>query len=288
MHRLVNHEHPVGEDFAFDEWHVFEFDAESVRFGVRIDLQLDTRRLNAEIGIQFRARLFCTRAELRGFNDLAKLRPDTCDDAAACLALLFGRNVGRTASSSGVDIGLALRFVALANEIAANQQRHGEEEKHRGRKARHERHARKDHRRQQQSALVMDKLSQHVVAEIVLFFRADARDHHTGATDTSSAGICATRPSPTVSSEYVWTASAERHAVLRHTDRQTADQVDEHDDQAGDGIALDELHRAVHGAVEMALALQHPAQAPRLGLGDVAGAQVAVDAHLLAGHGVEA
>ena len=35
------------------------------------------------------------------------------------------------------------------------------------------------------------------------------------ATEISSAGICAHRPSPTVSSEKCWAGLAERHALLR-------------------------------------------------------------------------
>ena len=45
----------------------------------------------------------------------------------------------------------------------------------------------------------------------------------------------------------------ERHAVLGHADDQPADDVDERDDDAGDGVAADELAGAVHGAVEVGL-----------------------------------
>ena len=84
------------------------------------------------------------------------------------------------------------------------------------------------------------------------------------------------------------TACAEGQALLRHADGETADQVDDDDDEPGDGVALDEFHRAVHGAVKLALALQRAAQRARLGLGDVAVAQLVIDAHLLAGQRVEA
>ena len=80
---------------------------------------------------------------------------------------------------------------------------------------------------------------------------------------------------------------AQRHALLEHADDQAADDVDDGDDDAGDGVALDELHGAVHGAVELRLALEGGAAAAGLVQVEGAGAQVGVDAHLLAGHGVE-
>ena len=49
---------------------------------------------------------------------------------------------------------------------------------------------------------------------------------------------------------------AEAHAHLADADDQPADQVDDGDQQAGDGIAADELGGTVHGAEEAALLLQ--------------------------------
>ncbi|MGY2933502.1 hypothetical protein ACVWZ6_003104 [Bradyrhizobium sp. GM6.1] len=75
--------------------------------------------------------------------------------------------------------------------------------------------------------------------------------------------------------------------LLRHADDHAADDVDEDDQEAGDGIAADEFGGTVHGAEEAALVLQ--ILAPLLGdrLVDQAGGEVGVDRHLLAGHGVE-
>src|SRR3546814_5504610 len=74
---------------------------------------------------------------------------------------------------------------------------------------------------------------------------------------------------------------------LQHADRETAEQVDDDDDDAGDRIALDELHRAIEAAVQLAFHFQVPALAPRLVLVDESRAQVGVDRQLLAGHRVE-
>jgi hypothetical protein len=80
---------------------------------------------------------------------------------------------------------------------------------------------------------------------------------------------------------------APRHPLLQHADDETADDVDEQDDDAGDRITLDELAGAVHRAVEGRLALEDLAAALRLVLVDEAQVQIGVDAHLLAWHAVE-
>ncbi len=77
------------------------------------------------------------------------------------------------------------------------------------------------------------------------------------------------------------------YVVHRDADDQSADDVDQGDDDAGDGVALHELHGAVHRAVELTFARQ--AFTPRAGLLEIddAGAQIGVDAHLLARHRVQ-
>ena len=79
----------------------------------------------------------------------------------------------------------------------------------------------------------------------------------------------------------------EVQAALRHADDQPADKVYADDDQSGDGVPLDELHGAVHRAVELTLLLDHLSPPARLGHVDHTGAHVPVYAHLLAGHRIE-
>ncbi len=77
------------------------------------------------------------------------------------------------------------------------------------------------------------------------------------------------------------------HAVLQHTDGEAAYHVDKDDHQACDGIAFDEFHRAVHRAEQ--LTLFGEIFTPLTGLLgiDQPGAQVTVDRHLFAGHGIK-
>ena len=79
----------------------------------------------------------------------------------------------------------------------------------------------------------------------------------------------------------------DRHAVLGGADDDAAEQVDEHDQYAGDGVAAHEFAGAVHRAVEVRLLAHLLPAHDRVGLGDEAGVQIGVDGHLPAGHRVQ-
>ena len=83
---------------------------------------------------------------------------------------------------------------------------------------------------------------------------AAARDQQAGGqarSGTPAPGV--TRPSPMVSLVKTSAACAERHARLDHADEQPADDVDQRDHDAGDGVAADELAGTVHGPEEVGL-----------------------------------
>ena len=79
----------------------------------------------------------------------------------------------------------------------------------------------------------------------------------------------------------------ERHAVLGGADDRAAEQIDEYDQDAGDGVAPHELAGAVHGAVEVGLLAHLLTADDGLRLGDDAGIQIGVDRHLPARHRVQ-
>jgi hypothetical protein len=79
----------------------------------------------------------------------------------------------------------------------------------------------------------------------------------------------------------------ERQPLLGDADDHAADDVDEHHQQAGDGVAADELRGAVHGAEEAAFVLEVLAALLGRRLVDQARGKIGVDRHLLARHGVE-
>ena len=108
------------------------------------------------------------------------------------------------------------------------------------------------------------------------------------ATEISSAGICAHRPSPTVSSEKWWRGLAEAACPAAATPiTMPPSRLISDDQDAGHRVALDELRGTVHRAVEVGLVGDLRAALARLLVGDLAGVEVGVDRHLLAGHGVE-
>ena len=74
------------------------------------------------------------------------------------------------------------------------------------------------------------------------------------------------------------------HVRPEQAHRQTAENVDQRDDQGADGVAADELAGAVHRAVEAAFLGQFGAAFAGGGFIDGAGRKVRVDRHLLAWH----
>ncbi len=169
---------------------------------------------------------------------------------------------------------------------AGHQEEHDE---YRGRHARHEREAEHHHRRDHEGARLSEQLAADVLADIgrQTVLGRDARDDHARADrDEQRRDLC-DQAVADGQDRVLLERVARRHAALQHADQQAAEQVDRHDDQAGDRVALDELHRAVHRTVELALLLDDATAAARLVHVDHAGAHVAVDRHLLAGHGVQ-
>ena len=79
----------------------------------------------------------------------------------------------------------------------------------------------------------------------------------------------------------------ETQAFLHHADDHAGDDVDEGDEEAGDGVAAHEFAGAVHVAEEGAFGFEDLAALAGDVLGDESGREIGVDRHLLAGHGVE-
>ena len=107
------------------------------------------------------------------------------------------------------------------------------------------------------------------------------------ANEIKNAGTWLTRPSPIVSVVNSEAASRRAHARLDHADEQAADDIDQRDDDAGDGVAADELAGTVHGPEEVGLLGDFLAAALGFVLVDHAGVQIGVDGHLPARHAVQ-
>ena len=79
----------------------------------------------------------------------------------------------------------------------------------------------------------------------------------------------------------------DRHALLRDADRETADDIDQRDEDARDRVASDELRGTVHRAVKVRLLLHLQAAFRGGGLVDEARVEFRINAHLLAGQRIE-
>ena len=75
--------------------------------------------------------------------------------------------------------------------------------------------------------------------------------------------------------------------MLQHANGESANDVDECNEDAGNCIAAHEFTRAVHGAVELGFDRDRCAPPTRFVFADQAGIEIGIDRHLLAGHGVQ-
>ncbi len=145
----------------------------------------------------------------------------------------------------------------------------------------HGEHARAD----VEHARVAEQLLRHLIADVLLARHAgdDDRDRGRQQQRRDLRGQAVADSKQRVDRDGV----AEAHVVHQRTDRDAAEDVDEQDEDAGDGIASHELAGTVHRTVEVSFRTHFAAAHPRLVLGDESGVEVGVDRHLLAGHGVE-
>ncbi len=75
--------------------------------------------------------------------------------------------------------------------------------------------------------------------------------------------------------------------MLQDADQKSGHNIDDGDEDAGDGVPLGEPGCAVHGAVELGFIGDLFSADPRLTFIDQASVQIRIDRHLLAGHGVQ-
>ncbi|MNH94538.1 hypothetical protein D3C73_471590 [compost metagenome] len=186
---------------------------------------------------------------------------------------------------TAVTLPLGPGGLAPANEYQQCQGR-GDGQESQQRKTGQQADAHRQQRRHPQHEGMTEHLGEHVAPQVGVI-AVDAGDDEAGADgDQQRRNLC----HQTIADGQQGVGrqgGGQVHAHLPDANGHAADEVDEDNDDAGDGIALDELHRAVERAVQLAFALQHAA----FFLGFLgrhgAGLEVAVDAHLLAGHAVQ-
>ena len=126
------------------------------------------------------------------------------------------------------------------------------------------RHARQQQQRGQQHATISGmRGSDESCSNISVLSSRSAEERVTMipvAVEMIRAGNCVAMPSPMVSRVKCCRASFQPMPICATPMIQPGDDVDQQDHDAGDGVALDELARAVHGAVEGSLPFRAPAR----------------------------
>ncbi len=74
---------------------------------------------------------------------------------------------------------------------------------------------------------------------------------------------------------------------MEHTDKQTTDNIDQRDDNAGDRITANKLAGTIHGSVKIGFRFDLAPAFARFLLGDEAGIEICINRHLLTGHGIQ-
>ncbi|KAG1446268.1 hypothetical protein G6F57_017361 [Rhizopus arrhizus] len=185
----------------------------------------------------------------------------------------------------GTASQLASAAAAWACHPAAPAQRASQRQEGDVRHVGDQAHDADDASRQEQHGGVREQLADDLLAD-VLVGRHAGHDHASGGRDHQRRDL--RDEAVTDGQQRVDTGRiAHRHVVLRHAHDQAADDVDRHDQQAGDGVAAHELAGAVHRAEEVRFLRDLGATAAGLVFADQARIQVGVDRHLLAGHGVQ-
>ena len=154
--------------------------------------------------------------------------------------------------------------------------------------ARHKPDQRGNRCREPQCAVVLAQLKRDLSAQAVGVATAHAR-HHGARRDRNEQRWYLRYQAVDNGQNAVGLAGLrERHPVLQHADDKAAGEIDDDDNQAGDRITFHKFHRAIHGAIKLAFLLQRAPALPARRLIDLPAAQVRVDRHLLARHGIQA
>ena len=180
------------------------------------------------------------------------------------------------------------RFAPPRDIPPANPRQRGQEQKGQRRKAGNQRKAEQDEPRDHQRLGFVHQLRADIGAQVLrLVIRGDPRDDEPRRDRHEQRGDLADKPVTDGQQRIAIQRVAHRHALLRGADDDPSDQVDEDDDDRGDGIALHEFHRPVHRPVKLAFRFQ--LRPPRLcgGQVDQPRPHVAVDRHLLARHRIQ-
>ncbi|MNS69244.1 hypothetical protein D3C72_1025500 [compost metagenome] len=280
----------AGAQHAGRRHHVLHADGVGVALGQRAMRDPQTGEHHAEVRLHL---------ALGGGHALLELAQV---DAAAQGVVQLQRQ--RRGHGSGIGVRAHLRIAhldprnragaargAAHQQVAAASHHNGHDREGPFREARHHQEHGDGQPRHHQRLRLAQQLPANHIAKVqragAVLVRGDPRDDHAGRNGDQQRRDLRHHAVADGQDGVALERLADAHVPHQRTDADAGQDVDQRDHHAGDGVALDELHRAIHRAMQLAFLLQPTAAVLRLGGRDGAGTHVGVDAHLLARHGVQ-
>jgi len=176
----------------------------------------------------------------------------------------------------------------VAPPLSSRAQRTGDREEGEAWHSRHEREGAGHARQEEERSAAAEELQADVVAQPgSLLPRSNPGHHQTGGDRDAEGGHLAHKPIADRDERIACECLLSVEPVLEHSDEHAAHAVDQDDHQAGEHVALHELHRPVHRPEHLGLPLEAPSAFAGDALVDEPGPEIGIDRHLLARHGVQ-
>jgi hypothetical protein len=296
--------------FAAADFHAFQRDAVGRRLQFQVVADVHRRRQEADFlgelladtldALEQLAILALVDQRNQAIADFQAQRIDRHDILPARLFRLGrGRGSGRrTTGASRATRRRALgagrtctRFlgrrvlVAFFHQIAGAEQAAAQQQEHQVRHARDQAHAADDAAGDVHHDRTAEQLTDDLGTDVLV--AGYARDDHTGRDRDDQRRDLGHQAVTDGQQGVVLDSIAEAHVVLDHTDDQAADDVDDGNQDTGDGVTVDVLRSTVHRAIEFRFLAHFRAALLGFRLGDQAGVQVGIDCHLLARHRIQ-
>ena len=171
------------------------------------------------------------------------------------------------------------------NRVGQQAADHREREKRQHRQTGNQRQHAEHSREQGQGFRIEQKLAAQFAAQIV--FRRGARHQNTGGDGGDQRGNLRDETVANGQQREALQGFAHGHALLHDADGETADDVDERDEDRRDGVAADKFAGPIHRAVKVRLLLDCAPAIASLGFIDQTGVEFGINRHLFAGHRVQ-
>ena len=173
----------------------------------------------------------------------------------------------------------------LADKIGGAGQRGGQQQEDHVRHAGNQAHAADDAGGDIQYLRFRKQLTDQLGADVLI--AGHARDDDTGRRGNDQRRNLRHQAVTDGQQGVVLERIGKAHVMLQQAHQQAADDIDDGDHDAGDGVAAHVFAGTVHGAIEFRFLRHFRAAAARFVFADQAGVQIGIDGHLFTRHGVQ-